>query len=77
MTSRLTTPAWLLLLALGAAACSSEPTEPAYQYGTAGGTVVPPNNAPGDAATTQQRQENSGYYPQAGAPDVAPSPTAH
>jgi hypothetical protein len=74
MTSKLATPAVLLLLALGAAACSSGQTEPAYQYGTAGGTVVPPNTAPGNAATTQQQQENSGYFPEADAPLTPPVP---
>jgi hypothetical protein len=63
----------LLTLPLGLAACSSGNSEPAYQYGTAGGTTVPPTQSPGNPNTTLQQQENSGYYAQPGAPDRAPT----
>ena len=60
--------------ALGIAACSNAPSVTPAEYGSAGGPLVAPTNpsASETAGSTLQRQEDSGYYPTAGSPDVAP-----
>lgn len=75
MTRELVTPAALLLLALGAAACSDSTqssSQPGY-LGTADAPLVAPTNPYATSGSTQQKQENSGYFPNAGAPLVPPT----
>jgi hypothetical protein len=77
LMERMLATSLLVALALGIGACSNTPQATPAAYGTAGGPLVAPTNpnAPENAGATEQKQENSGYYPTAGSPDVA-APTA-
>jgi PBP1b-binding outer membrane lipoprotein LpoB len=67
----------LAAAALGIAACSNEPA-PAPE--TSGSSVAPqaapanPNAPDASGGSTLQRQENSGYYPNAGSPYIQVAP---